>query len=190
MEYNFYTLQIFPPISTPSFSLSKLTIFFLTKIPCFSKLKKQSKIIIKLTTEKHSIFYLLYMGKYMRKPKLTGDTVAVIDVSPSSLGVRTRAKTLALQKLQQTSNSTPVTPPEHHGELCYLQLRSRRLEKPPVQKSTTCCRRQNPNPNFVNTSGGEETQESNYYFGENNVDFDGRERYNFYIIILISTIFL
>ncbi|KAD3338414.1 hypothetical protein R6Q59_026929 [Mikania micrantha] len=127
------------------------------------------------------------MGKYMRKPKLTGDTVAVMDVSH---GVRTRAKTLALQKLQALKSPTTVPPPtEHHPEPSYLQLRSRRLEKPPV-KQLTCCRRQNPNPSFVSCSdvsqsvesgsvetrieGGEETEEA--CFGENNLYFDGRER--------------
>ncbi|KAM1576887.1 hypothetical protein ACFX15_032616 [Malus domestica] len=43
------------------------------------------------------------MGKYMKKSKISG-SIAVMEVSispQSSLGVRTRAKTLALQKLQQ-----------------------------------------------------------------------------------------
>ncbi|GAB4841332.1 hypothetical protein Ancab_022058 [Ancistrocladus abbreviatus] len=58
------------------------------------------------------------MGKYMKKGKITAD-VAVMEVSqPTSLGVRTRAKTLALQP---------------NPELSYLQLRSRRLEKPQFQ---------------------------------------------------------
>ncbi|KAL8545186.1 hypothetical protein ACS0TY_005397 [Phlomoides rotata] len=62
------------------------------------------------------------MGKYMRKPKTTRE-VALMDVSlsHSSLGVRTRAKTLALRRLQ----SSP--PPK----LDYLELRSRCLEKLP-----------------------------------------------------------
>uniref|UniRef100_A0A803MLI9 Cyclin-dependent kinase inhibitor n=1 Tax=Chenopodium quinoa TaxID=63459 RepID=A0A803MLI9_CHEQI len=55
------------------------------------------------------------MGKYMKKGKITGD-VAVMEIpQSSSLGVRTRARTLALQP---------------NPELSYLQLRSRRLEKP------------------------------------------------------------
>lgn len=129
----------------------------------------------------------------MRKANLTGDVVAVMEVSQSSLGVRTRAKTLALQKLQATkSTSTPTESPtaEQHPELSYLQLRSRRLEKPPVQQ-LTCCRQQNPNPSLMVSSGisgsfgsgsldtqikaGEETEES-CYCGDNNIDFDGRER--------------
>nr|XP_043611322.1 cyclin-dependent kinase inhibitor 3-like [Erigeron canadensis] len=114
------------------------------------------------------------MGKFMRKPKLTRDKVAIIDVvvsSPSSLGVRTRAKTLALQKLQDSSNSTIQTPPELRREVGYLQLRSRRLEK------------QNPDRGFLNGSGfivtrvekAEQETEECCYFGENNVEFDARE---------------
>ncbi|KAG1361857.1 cyclin-dependent kinase inhibitor 4 [Cocos nucifera] len=62
------------------------------------------------------------MGKYMRKAKVSGE-VAVMEVSAqSSLGVRTRARTLALQRLQKPS------PPDSSS---YLELRSRRLEKPP-----------------------------------------------------------
>lgn len=61
------------------------------------------------------------MGKYMKKGKITGD-VAVMEIpQSSSLGVRTRARTLALQP---------------NPELSYLQLRSRRLEKPPFQPPT------------------------------------------------------
>ncbi|KAH7573053.1 hypothetical protein JRO89_XS03G0058200 [Xanthoceras sorbifolium] len=64
------------------------------------------------------------MGKYMRKTK-TAAEVAVMDVSQSSLGVRTRAKTLALRK--SSSSASPVP-----GGASYLQLRSRRLVKPPL----------------------------------------------------------
>lgn len=81
------------------------------------------------------------MGKYMKKSKISGD-VAVMEVSvspQSSLGVRTRAKTLALQKLQQqqkqeNQNQSPsVEPDPDTSSLYYLQLRSRRLEKPPLR---------------------------------------------------------
>ncbi|XXG61892.1 hypothetical protein AAC387_Pa05g0384 [Persea americana] len=57
------------------------------------------------------------MGKYMRKSKMAGEVAVMEVVSQSSLGVRTRAKTLALQKSNTSSAS-------------YLQLRSRRLQKP------------------------------------------------------------
>ncbi|KAK1397991.1 Cyclin-dependent kinase inhibitor [Heracleum sosnowskyi] len=58
------------------------------------------------------------MGKYMRKAKITSDK-SVTELSLSSLGVRTRAKTIALQRLQAANSDSS----------CYLQLRNRRLEK-------------------------------------------------------------
>ncbi|OAY34752.1 cyclin-dependent kinase inhibitor 3 [Manihot esculenta] len=68
------------------------------------------------------------MGKYMNKSKITGD-VALMDLSQSTtLGVRTRAKTLALQRLQPPSPS--ASPNLDTSSFSYLQLRSRRLEKP------------------------------------------------------------
>ncbi|KAA3453244.1 cyclin-dependent kinase inhibitor 5-like [Gossypium australe] len=74
------------------------------------------------------------MGKYIRKAKTTRE-VAVMDVSQSSFGVRTRAKTLALQRLQKSSTSPETagaSPTPDFSDGSYLQLRSRRLEKPPV----------------------------------------------------------
>lgn len=60
-----------------------------------------------------------------------------VSISPqSSLGVRTRAKTLALQKLQQQQQqqqSQSLEPDSDSASLYYLQLRSRRLEKPPLR---------------------------------------------------------
>ncbi|KAJ9548011.1 hypothetical protein OSB04_020554 [Centaurea solstitialis] len=131
----------------------------------------------------------------MRKAKLTGDVVAVMEVSQPSLGVRTRAKTLALQKLQASKTASAAVPASEHGggELSYLQLRSRRLEKPPLQQQSACQRRQNPNPNPRIEGDGEKVEsqieaggETEGYccdlgseetsFGENNVDFDGRKR--------------
>ncbi|KAL5542571.1 hypothetical protein UlMin_010281 [Ulmus minor] len=68
------------------------------------------------------------MGKYMRKAKAAGE-VAVMEVSQaSSLGVRTRAKTLALKRLQKSLAASPAAASSDG----YLQLRSRRLEKPPI----------------------------------------------------------
>lgn len=71
------------------------------------------------------------MGKYMRKTKAAGE-VAVMEVAQSSLGVRTRAKTLALQRLQKSPAKTPAPAPAATSSGSYLQLRSRRLEKPPI----------------------------------------------------------
>lgn len=74
------------------------------------------------------------MGKYMKKSKMSGD-VGVMEVSePTALGVRTRAaKTLALKRLN--SSDSPASNHDDSvlagGSSCYLQLRSRRLEKPP-----------------------------------------------------------
>ncbi|KAK8560766.1 hypothetical protein V6N13_026202 [Hibiscus sabdariffa] len=73
------------------------------------------------------------MGKYIRKAKTAGEVV-VMEVSQASLGVRTRARTLALQRLQKSSASPPaaVASAPGKGDGSYLQLRSRRLEKPLV----------------------------------------------------------
>ncbi|CAM8983602.1 unnamed protein product [Rhodiola kirilowii] len=87
------------------------------------------------------------MGKYMKKSKVAED-VAVMEMAQPSLGVRTRAKTLALQRLQQSA-----------GGGSYLQLRSRKLEKLPLPTSGQESKRQrhsgsgqgngvqNPSPN-------------------------------------------
>ncbi|XP_072968840.1 cyclin-dependent kinase inhibitor 5-like [Typha angustifolia] len=62
------------------------------------------------------------MGKFLKKGKVTGE-VGVMEVSQqASLGVRTRAKTLALQRLQKAV-AVDVS------AFSYLELRSRRLEK-------------------------------------------------------------
>ncbi|KAI4354394.1 hypothetical protein L6164_003260 [Bauhinia variegata] len=86
------------------------------------------------------------MGKCTNKPKVAGD-VAVMEVSPqSSLGVRTRAKTLALRRLQKSSSGEPDP---DDSSFSYLQLRSRRLEKVvidakkhqlPPEQPKKCCR--------------------------------------------------
>ncbi|KAG0494079.1 hypothetical protein HPP92_005073 [Vanilla planifolia] len=80
----------------------------------------------------------------MREAKTGGD-FTVMEVSPhTSFGVRTRAKTLALQRLQNTSPTT-------EDSLSYLQLRSRRLEKvlQPMDKPEACKEavRSSPIPN-------------------------------------------
>lgn len=68
------------------------------------------------------------MGKYMRKAKVSGE-VAVMEVShQSSLGVCTRARSLAAATAQDSSRA-------------YLELRSRRLEKP-LSPPPSC----NPSP--------------------------------------------
>ncbi|KAL6184959.1 hypothetical protein ACLB2K_041094 [Fragaria x ananassa] len=131
------------------------------------------------------------MGKYMRKSKPAGD-VAVMEVSQAaSLGVRTRAKTLALQR----SSSS------------YLQLRSRRLEKPPIlvrkrhhnkhhhipkqQEQPSAAEPSPTKPedggkelsppkeeqkNSELNDGGEDGGAEEASFGENVLEFEGRER--------------
>ncbi|GMI71802.1 inhibitor/interactor with cyclin-dependent kinase, KIP-RELATED PROTEIN 3 [Hibiscus trionum] len=68
------------------------------------------------------------MGKYIKKPKPAGEEAAVTELPQASLGVRTRSKTLALQRQKKS----PTSPAPANGAGLYLQLRSRRLEKPPV----------------------------------------------------------
>ncbi|PKA52115.1 Cyclin-dependent kinase inhibitor 5 [Apostasia shenzhenica] len=68
------------------------------------------------------------MGKYIRKARLTGEA-AVMEVSAQvSIGVRTRARTLALQRMQKPSASSAID--NSVSSSSYLQLRNRRLEKP------------------------------------------------------------
>ncbi|KAK3003802.1 hypothetical protein RJ639_019838 [Escallonia herrerae] len=97
------------------------------------------------------------MGKYMRKSKTTGELVALMEVTQqSSLGVKTRAKTLALQRLQKSAVAPPSAAPSGGS---YLQLRSRRLEKPPIPLSNGDSKRQKTllqsrsNPNSSPSSG-------------------------------------
>ncbi|XP_073144221.1 cyclin-dependent kinase inhibitor 3-like isoform X2 [Henckelia pumila] len=127
------------------------------------------------------------MGKYMRKAKTAGDT-AVVEMSQSSLGVRTRAKTLALQRLQSTAAST-AAPPAENPDSCYLELRSRRLEKQPQQQhnsrkgrrrscvcpgrehSEECCEAASISCSIG--AGGLEIEAS---LGENSFDTEARDR--------------
>uniref|UniRef100_A0A7N0UH75 Cyclin-dependent kinase inhibitor n=1 Tax=Kalanchoe fedtschenkoi TaxID=63787 RepID=A0A7N0UH75_KALFE len=67
------------------------------------------------------------MGKYIKKSTPKSD-VAAMEIPLSSTGVRTRAKTLALQKLQRHTPPLPAANPVY-DESSYLQLRSRRLRK-------------------------------------------------------------
>lgn len=134
------------------------------------------------------------MGKYMKKAKITGD-VTVMEFSQSSHGVRTRAKTLALQRLQKATLNL--------CETSYLQLRSRRLEKPQVPIDTrkqqeqqqeenpkeSCTKNLNPSTSSLVNAGsalsvpiicskvvGEEDVGIEASFGESNLALEGRER--------------
>ncbi|CAL9045508.1 unnamed protein product [Musa banksii] len=83
------------------------------------------------------------MGKYMRKAKVSGE-VAVMEVShQSTLGVRTRARALAAAAAQDSSRT-------------YLELRSRRLEKPlpPSPACKPCKDAPRPNPRGSSPKSG------------------------------------
>lgn len=113
------------------------------------------------------------MGKYMKKSKIAGDVAAVIMEAPpphSHLGVRTRAKTLALQ-----NNTTSPDPS------AYLQLRSRRLLKLPPTPP------ENPRRSSAETAANfrlanaqklasfEDDNNTECSFGENFLDAEPRE---------------
>ncbi|KAH7669764.1 Cyclin-dependent kinase inhibitor domain-containing protein [Dioscorea alata] len=90
------------------------------------------------------------MGKYMKKAKALGGGVALMEVPvphPSHLGVCTRARTLALQRLQSPSASSPAS----SSSSSYLQLRSRRLHK---VASPTTKPKESPNPSPSTKSSG------------------------------------
>uniref|UniRef100_A0A7N0UN36 Cyclin-dependent kinase inhibitor domain-containing protein n=1 Tax=Kalanchoe fedtschenkoi TaxID=63787 RepID=A0A7N0UN36_KALFE len=92
------------------------------------------------------------MGKYMKKFTAKSD-VAAMETPLCTTGVRTRAKTLALQKLQQHKPPLPVPADPVPDESSYLQLRSRRLLKlKPLRQSG------NPEfdscPNFTSRRAG------------------------------------
>ncbi|KAG6400981.1 hypothetical protein SASPL_137826 [Salvia splendens] len=115
------------------------------------------------------------MGKYMRTRARTKN----IDVSHSPFGVRTRARTLALK-----SSATD-----------FLQLRSRRLQKPPLlekylhnspkappppKQCLVSTHNQNPQIEPANEVGNEASQmvasEIEASFGENDFDTEPRQR--------------
>ena len=140
------------------------------------------------------------MGKYIRKGKITGE-VAVMEVShhhQPSLGVRTRArtKTLALQRLQISkarprpsscsSSASSSSSSSSKSSSCYLQLRSRRLEKcfpPRTQRAANP--RTNASPvsspkRSKGTEGSKKEEKSendagiDVYFGENVLEVEGK----------------
>lgn len=132
------------------------------------------------------------MGKYMKKSKITGE-VAVMEVSLSTLsshGVRTRAKALALQRQQQQyqerkahlSATTNIAEPDPDDSFSYLQLRSRRLVKPPLlghtknhhhhnrhqlpERSNGCCEEEIPRPNSTLRAASVDSNDSVAFKGD------------------------
>ncbi|KAJ0970434.1 hypothetical protein J5N97_023311 [Dioscorea zingiberensis] len=131
------------------------------------------------------------MGKYMKKTKISGE-VAVMEVGHQSLlGVRTRARTLALQRLQkpppEEEEAEVPPPPPSSSSSSYIQLRSRRLEKPipppPKPKDS------NPSPRTRANSGSPGSARScrdeamleadgavEVSFGDNVIEAEARDR--------------
>ncbi|TVU48462.1 hypothetical protein EJB05_08100, partial [Eragrostis curvula] len=111
------------------------------------------------------------MGKYMRKSKVSGE-VAVMEVPGGALlGVRTRSRTLAMQRAQRPPEKGDA---EEAGE--YLELRSRRLEKPPQtpHKEAVHATRRVAGRKAAAAAADEDDIEVS--FGENVLDFDAMER--------------
>ncbi|KAL0737875.1 hypothetical protein Bca4012_014085 [Brassica carinata] len=123
------------------------------------------------------------MGKYMKKSKVTNNDTEPTE--PTSLGVRTRAaKTLALKRL----NSSASDPALAGDSSCYLQLRSRRLEKPPALTEPKQPQRirESSSKGRVNSGSGsvrvaqscdgdECFGKSEAFCGENSPDFESRQ---------------
>ncbi|KAK3150423.1 hypothetical protein QOZ80_3AG0232950 [Eleusine coracana subsp. coracana] len=110
------------------------------------------------------------MGKYMRKGKVSGE-VAVMEVPGGALlGVRTRSRTLALQRAQKPPEKGDA---EETGE--YLELRSRRLEKPPQtpHKGPVPATRRVEGRQAASAADDDDVEVS---FGENVLDLDAMER--------------
>lgn len=140
------------------------------------------------------------MGKYMKKSKIAGDVAAVIMDAPShtpaaASGVRTRAKTLALQK---SSPSSPQSP----DSSAYLQLRSRRLRKvPPPPRTAANSRLRESSAKTASSQGAEKLgpfikEEENDVdvamegsFGENILEIEGRDRYRVQFLHFFLSVF-
>lgn len=139
------------------------------------------------------------MGKYMRKAKLSGE-VAVMEVPhQSSLGVRTRARTLALQRLlkpttdlhQPSPATTKTTSEVNSGTVStdhpcsYIQLRSRRLEKTPLAVLSPRASTKDRDASGIGRNSGpaaglaeanDDTGVDEVSFGENVLDVETRDR--------------
>ncbi|XP_045808205.1 cyclin-dependent kinase inhibitor 4-like isoform X2 [Trifolium pratense] len=129
------------------------------------------------------------MGKYIKKAKpkselalvdsTTKITTTATTTTTTYFGVRTRAKILALQKSNTQNHDIPLSADS------YLQLRSRRLKKTRIaqhsNKKKNKSQIQNPkSPNGNCGSEEKHVQQSpnieDVSFGENVLDFEGRER--------------
>ncbi|MED6196858.1 hypothetical protein PIB30_051240, partial [Stylosanthes scabra] len=129
------------------------------------------------------------MGKYMKKSKMGGE-VAVMEVSssstaPSPMGVRTRAKTLALQKSSPPSPQPPSSLPAPSFD--YIQLRSRRLQKvlvrpknqPPAKQSGFCGAAAPVSSRTLTEQKRvpvDSEENAEFSFGENTLETEARDR--------------
>ncbi|MED6219815.1 hypothetical protein PIB30_039199 [Stylosanthes scabra] len=130
------------------------------------------------------------MGKYMKKSKMGGE-VAVMEVSsastaPSPMGVRTRAKTLALQKSSPPSPPPPPSSPDAPS-FDYIQLRSRRLQKvlvrpknqPPAKQSGFCSAAAPVSSRTLTEQKRlpvDSEENAEFSFGENTLETEARDR--------------
>ena len=106
----------------------------------------------------------------MRRGKVSGE-VAVMEVPGGALlGVRTRSRTLALQRAQRPGDAEDAA-----GE--YLELRSRRLEKPHKdQPPAPAPNKRGAGRKVVAASPALPDDDVEASFGENVLDFDAMER--------------
>jgi len=114
------------------------------------------------------------MGKYMRKGKVSGE-VAVMEVPGGALlGVRTRSRTLALQRAQRPPDKGEAD--DAAGE--YLELRSRRLEKPHKEQAAAPAPKSGAATKAAAAAASPALAEDEVEvsFGENVLDCDAMER--------------
>ncbi|CAN6911469.1 hypothetical protein Bca4012_078968 [Brassica carinata] len=119
------------------------------------------------------------MGKYMKKSKITNNDTEPTE--PTSLGVRTRAaKTLALKRLNSSASDSALAGDSSR----YLQLRSRRLEKPmsltepkqpPRIKESGSKGRVSSGSGSVHVDGDDWFGKSDAFCGENSPDSESRQ---------------
>nr|VDC68263.1 unnamed protein product [Brassica rapa] len=133
------------------------------------------------------------MGKYMKKSKVTNNDTEPTE--PTSLGVRTRAaKTLALKRLNSSASDSALA----GDSSCYLQLRSRRLEKPmaltepkqpPRIRESASKGRVNSGSGSVRVDGDDWFGKSDAFCGENSPDFESRQRFVLSFCFLLKSCF-
>jgi transposase len=131
------------------------------------------------------------MGKYMKKSKPQSELTLVDSTTTTTttniyLGVRTRAKTLALQKSNPQNHDLSLSADS------YLQLRSRRLHKPAIAQHSNKKKNKPQIQNPKSSNGDCDSEEKpvpqspdveDASFAENVLDFEGRERWVFIFLL-------